>query len=394
MRANTPASLTFASWMALLASIALHASGCAPSGAKHSAATVSVSGTLDLQAAFSAGCYSSADHAPTAAEIAVGATVLGVAGTAAFPDFMASTVFRDQSTTQLTLREESTSHAGGDLPTGNRDVPSIATDDEGYWTSAAGCTGAGGTANTCVSQITYVNRSGFVDCGKTQATLALRIADCAAQNGSEATWDGAIRGNAGQGTWKLVTRASAAKEVWQDQRTGLLWSSKIAPTSDSWCRASGNAEAADPGAFCSSTTHQPEYPVAESACAEGGALVQVPGWCSNGQAHSSAAGCTGAGGTWTANTDDWGTGTYSDAKGGMGAGSTPAVRWRLPTAYDYKLADVNGLRLVLPDSTAVYEWTASVSSSNRGSAHEFHGGAGTLLAGTRSSFAPFRCVGR
>lgn len=65
---------------------------------------------------------------------------------------------------------------------------------------------------------------------------------------------------------------------------------------------------------------------AESFCAEGAAYSQTPF----------------AGENWTA-------GTYSPAKGGMGKNSQPSVAWRLPTINDFKLADVNGIRFVMPD---------------------------------------------
>ena len=127
-------------------------------------------------------------------------------------------------------------------------------------------------------------------------------------------------------------------------------------------------------------------------------MVPVPGWCSDGNAYSTSLGCTGAGGTWTANTDNFGAGTYSAAKGGMGASSaTLKVQWRLPTINDYKLADVDGIRSVMPDMGAFshgYEWSASVDSNFRGVAWIFNGGFGDVNNSLRSTSGAVRCVGR
>jgi len=141
-------------------------------------------------------------------------------------------------------------------------------------------------------------------------------------------------------------------------------------------------------------------------------MSKVSGTCSNGIAYTAAAGCTGAGGTWTANTETWSAGAYLAAKGGMGlqgSATSPSVLWRLPTIYDYKIADANGIRMVLPDmgnaggfrpvvdaSTGGinYEWSASVYSSMRGFAWIFYGYRGGVESHARSLAYVVRCVGR
>jgi hypothetical protein len=101
-----------------------------------------------------------------------------------------------------------------------------------------------------------------------------------------------------------------------------------------------------------------------------------------------------------------------NAKGGMGKNSTDKVMWRLPTINDYKLADVNGIRFVMPDmgapanersvndgspgSTNWWEWSATVSSVGREVSWLFLPGDGTIYYSfSRDSTAVgVRCVSR
>jgi hypothetical protein len=283
------------------------------------------------------------------------------------------------------------------LPANYREVPHILTDDDGYYNADAGC-----AANcTTVVSVTAAQHAAFVDCGTTQTSIATRIADCTSKNGTAASWMGSVSSTGGQGNWYLVTRSGANNEVWQDNNTALIWSSAVSTTAaggDNWCRASGNAEAGDPSNYCNSVTYQLQYPIAESDCAEPAGAVPTPGWCSNGTAYINAAGCTGAGGTWTANPDNWVAGTYSPQKGGMGANSaTLKVRWRLPTLHDYELAEVDGIRSVMPDMGAFatnYEWSSSVNSRGRNSGWIFYGNFGYVNGDIRGNVYVVRCVGR
>ncbi|MBK7961667.1 MAG: hypothetical protein IPK04_11025 [Bdellovibrionales bacterium] len=199
-----------------------------------------------------------------ATNIKSGVNVFGVPGsfTGSFATAMASSALRDPgvkvisnladlttTSSQLTLNHENTTYAGAAFPTTGgynyRDVPDMNQDDEGYY------------GTTCK----YAPRPS-VDCGTSQGTIDLRIADCLNLNGvcsdsisttkaiceaasavwtTTATWNGATQCNSGQGQWRLVARSGANKEVWQDQRTGLLWSS-IVNAAINWCRATGNTQ--------------------------------------------------------------------------------------------------------------------------------------------------------
>lgn len=75
--------------------------------------------------------------------------------------------------------------------------------------------------------------------------------------------------------------------------------------------------------------------------------------------------------------------------------TTPLGNTYLPgnTINDYMLANVNGLRFVLPDLNGI-EWSASVFASSRSSAFYFHSYHGVVSTNTRSNVYPTRCVGR
>ena len=127
-----------------------------------------------------------------------------------------SNAYRNVGTTQITQSQEVTTYAATTLPTNYREVPNIAIDDDGYQGTSA----------------TYAPRPG-TNCG-TSGTIAARITNC------NTSWNGATNGIGGEATWNLVARVFANKEVWQDTRTGLLWSSKVGTAN--WCRAAGNTQ--------------------------------------------------------------------------------------------------------------------------------------------------------
>jgi hypothetical protein len=86
---------------------------------------------------------------------------------------------------------------------------------------------------------------------------------------------------------------------------------------------------------------------------------------------------------------------YAAAKGDLGITSTPVVRWRLPTIYDYKQADIDGIRAVLPGMDAdIREWTATVSATYRDSAWYFKAPQGSINSTFRNTLQGARCVGR
>ena len=418
-----------------------------------------------------------------AGNIRTGITLFGVNGTLSFSHLTASSALRDPgvkvipnltdlatTSAQLTLNNENTLYAGADLPTTGgynyRDVPSMAVDDEGYY------------GTNCK----YAPRPSS-NCGTSQATLALRIADCQTANPSSSSWNGSTQCNGGQGLWRLVARSAANEEVWQDQRTGLLWSS-IVNTAINWCRATGNTELTPLtfinsfnntagtlitgngtiGALSSGTTSANEtvtitftsataFTVSGANCGggaiTGGGLTVTAGstvtwsranYCSftltqgstnfavndrftlqsvQNSAYSCAPSgplqpaspvsyCAEAAGLNAGVGDDWVTPIYMTAKGGLGKNSTPGVRWRSPSIDDYKIADANGIRFVMPDMgiggasrpspdgsvAGSAEWSSSVVSSSRGVAWVFYADVGLVYANSRSFTYGARCVGR
>jgi hypothetical protein len=346
---------------------------------------------------------------------------------------MDSNIFRNAgSSPQLTQSQEVTTYAGSGssptLPSNYREASDINQDDEGFCNadavSAGQCTIAGQAyVTTQVTSITWAqHETGFSNCGEpvsmastpslSSAKIADRITHCSNVNGTSATWNGSSNGNSGEGVWKLVTRNTPQGtcngtvnhcrpvEVWQDQRTGVLWSSLVAgssatttgggASSDNWCRADGNDQwtsspsgtpwpTSDPVGTCYDNVHQSQA-APTSYCLEKATY---------GPTLSPALG-----------TENWTTGVYDLAKGGMGAVATtssPAVRWRLPTIHDYEIAEADGIRHVMPDMGAMspgYEWSASVYSVSRASAWMFYGSLGLVDTIARANTEAVRCSGR
>lgn len=309
--------------------------------------------------------------------IVKGISIFGVTGT--YTDKMAklvgSNVLHDMGSTQILLNEETLNY-GGDtgsrLPNSNgfsyREIPKITLDDDGY----------NGV------HVTYVNRTtwGANTCGLV-GTILERIADCNSNLniGSESTWDGAVKGNAGYGVWKLVTRTAdkdasgRAREVWQDQRTKLLWSSRVS-SGVNWCRASGSnnitnnpSAETDPANYCDNSTYQTTGTgptnKAISACFEDGENYFT---------------------SINASVDNLG-------KAGLGWSSSPKVWWRLPTIYDYMQAENNGIRFVLPDP-AFQEWSATTDGTMYAYLHMAQHGFSASLSFSRTTGYSVRCVGR
>lgn len=311
--------------------------------------------TLDLGSQFQAG------------SICSGSTIFGLTGSAtcgvtnstsvqSIYTVLQSNASRTKGNLQLTQLQEVTTYSGGAaLPTTGgyvyREVPQNNLDNEGY---------VGGS-------VTYATRPG-TDCG-TSGTLANRIASCALANVASTPWNGAIKGNSGQGVWNLVTRSGANNEVWQDQNTGLLWSSDVTTNANNWCEGAGSADPTDTG-YCATNTY--------SYCVE----VLTPASASDG---------TGRGGTWTT--------VYSAKKGGMGLQSSPSVAWRLPTNNDFYEADINGLKFVMPDAgsntVTTSQWSATVLGGANSTAWLFDPRvmSNNYTGDRASSGTTVRCVG-
>lgn len=345
-----------------------------------------VSATTTVSATIPNGFYSGkvvsfTDLFLVPSNIRSGISIFGVSGTNV--SFF-SNAFRDKNTLQLSTAGEASAYAGVALPsTGGfvyRDIPKISKDDDG----------------TTGSSINYVNRISWtgLTCG-TSGTLAQRITNCAGTLGASASWSSVVNGNAGQGNWKIVTRSGdctsaspnrACSEVWRDESTQLLWSSKVSEIIN-WCRASGNngisgnpATEVDPSNVCDNATYQSIAGLAISACYDDNAV-------NFNNSHASITNVLG--------------------KGGLGKVSTPSVEWRLPSKGDFEQANANGLRYVLPDAgtqilaaTSTYEWTSSVQSTVRANAWIFDSYLGYFSTNPRQNTTysgtnvGVRCIGR
>jgi hypothetical protein len=333
----------------------------APSGTGYSSVTV------DLSANF------------TAANICTGATIFGKAGTSpclsSIYQVAESGAFRNANSTQISQNAEVVTYADQTLPVNYRDIPD-STQDIGTLSAAAMPAATHAAMVNCGEPITMAADN--ITGENNPSIITQRIAHCAdaARNGANATWYGSSA-NGGESNWKLVSRIGANQEVWQDQRTLLLWTSPLGITG--WCTATGNAQATDPA--CSSTTYQTYYPVAESYCAETGT---IPGIASEAVAGT-------LGNAWS--------GTYSAGKGGMGANSATAkVKWRAPTMSDIYQAQVDGIRYVFNAYVNVgqYIWSATSAGVNGANAYDLAGADAQV--GTVPKTAAFTlqavCVGR
>ena len=229
-----------------------------------------------------------------------------------------------------------------------------------------------------------VARANIVACGAS-GTIEARIADCATLNGLWSFYDGKKYGQDGEGDWKLVSVVIAAGpttyEVWRDERTKLLWSDKSS-VDYNWYQAAGYSKASadsvretqftsEPGVLENSApfnlnqTLQPANPISVCPDVVAGAI---------------AAG----GGTYT----NYAANPETDFKAGL---SYPQATWRLPSINDWKLADVNGIRKVLPNMD-FYFWSSSSYSYSRYYAWSFLGDSGDLNGNDRSSTDSVRCV--
>lgn len=300
----------------------------------------------------------------TASNIKSTSTIYGVTGSYTGSSLSwGSGMNRDKSATKLTTTAETTTYAGTNtLPAGYRAIPKIDTDTDGAVLNGT-------------PQVTVVDRSawGAMTCGLS-GTLAARISNC------NKTWTGDTSANAGQGVWQLVTRTAVGKEVWKDASTGLIWSSLVS-TGINWCKGIGSNNSAnvnivnqnlaedDPNNICDQIFYQNQLATDNvvSACAE-------------------FVGTT----TTDSNIDNSG-------KSNLNAASSPSVRWRVPTMYDYMLANHNGLRFVLPDmqvGSLGTEWTSTVYSVDRSKAFAFDAATGQRSVQSRSFLNNIRCVGR
>lgn len=211
------------------------------------------------------------------------------------------------------------------------------------------------------------------------ASISDRVADCAVKNGAKAFYIGAQYGQDGEGDWKLVTRLSTGEEVWQDQRTKLLWSDQ-AVSSYNWYQAAGYSKATaiskaetsydsapNSGTDCGGSACQPAQPISVCAEVSNGQLIDQSGIQSNYQANPENA-----------------------FKGNLKA--SEGVIWKLPSRYDFLQAEVNGIRKVLPNLQYSL-WSSSSVSHRRYNSWLFGGFGGDIYALNRLNGASVRCVG-
>lgn len=257
-------------------------------------------------------------------------------------------------------------------------IPKIATDSE--------------------ADVVTVNRTAWTNtqCG-TIGTIAARAANCVTAFGTNATWKGSVRGNAGQTDWELITRkrdsvdTNKTYEVWRDTSTGLMWSSLVS-TSLNWCKSTGNngrkvsdgtdmvydvqtSSEDDPSNYCDNSTYQDQTtPV--SVC-----YIDMP---TNGDPNLFST-------AYSTATTPGKAGLLPDL-----TAATGRVYWRVPTMFDYILANHHGLRFVMPDigTSTDEEWTATTSASNRKNAWTFSGKTGARQYKQRNNPAAVRCIGR
>lgn len=362
------------------------------------------------------GYFSGISNAPPTNKICSDTTFNGATGSASCGSgsldvAMGSAIHRTKggTPTQLTIAGEKS--AGDTLATDYREIPDVNLDDEGVSSSTNVTKVTRGTSvwNGAVSRKV---------CGMGIATISGRITDCDTQHSTKPSWDdlsvdgkiswnGAVHGNTSEGSWTLVTVydasksngdtcAAACREVWRDDRTGLLWSDQLGDLSANanqgrfnWCLAAGNTQNAG-SLLCTAGGASSYNKQAISLCAEGSGLTTPAG------IHSA---------TTTNDLASWansGT-TIRDSKGGMlksansdpaGLAQSPSVRWRLPTKNDWQLADVNGLPRVVPNSTG-YFWAATIKANSRNYAWFYYADIGyTSSDGIRSGANSVRCVGR
>jgi len=363
-------------------------------------------GTSDqtLSAGYYSGGTVQGDADLVAANIKSGVSVFGVTGSLSITGFLDTNAYRtDNSTTTLAnlrnpawvdarVRAKLTDELNGNatFTSNHRLVPDPKYDTDGYDDT----TGIGQIKLNYLETI-QAGRPTIV-CGAV-GTTEERIADCATANGAKAIWEGAKYGKGSEGDWKLVTLTNDGArnwEVWRDERTRLLWSDSTFHVATAfgnkynWFQAAGYAKNASTlsltayeggtpaatgktyAANCSDNatqTCQPDTPI--SVCADASVIAGLNGIA-----------------TYTTPNNDY-------AKGSLGVASTPVVSWRLPTIEDWRQANLNGARKVLPNMTTPTFWSASSFSVFRSNGWLYYGSTGEETKDNRNVAYAVRCIG-
>jgi len=313
----------------------------------------------DMEFAFPGdGLYTSPTNVPAVSEVCDTTTFNGGSGSAncgAFQGNMGSYTHRTQGNLQLTLTEVHAT-AIGSVPAGQREIPVVATDDYGD----PGLASVGVVTRTADAE--WNVGSDRVVCGESAVSIDAKILDCDARHSvavrpdfdtvpgdGKIRWDGAIHGNASEGSWTLVVVYSSSlaeaalcngscREVWRDDRTGLLWGDRIGGTATAdwrggftWCEAAGNTQN-DGGVDCTPGVDAGYNEWTNGSTYEGVSLCAESSTPLNGLTYppltpdgTGATADVGGVDTW----DNSGS-EVLDAKGGMKLSTTPEVRWRLP----------------------------------------------------------------
>lgn len=255
--------------------------------------------------------------------------VLEAASYLGFRDFAPSGLFRSPGKPQLTIAEE---HALGALPSSllerkaqaYREIPVFELDDESLWSSA-----------------TALGLHDGPPCGTAQVSIEERAAHCATE------WDGEEHTRGPAAKWRLITRTASRNEVWQDMRTGLLWSDYAVAEAVNWCAASGNDE--DLRGYMDGVNCSEEHP---NVCREASSI---------------------------------------DARGGINGSG---VQWYLPSIYDWLQAELDGIRFVLRNISTTYWSSSSRLVSGSIEVRVFLGVAGGASTSPPFSTWGVRCVAR
>ncbi len=315
----------------------------------------------------------------SADKIKANVSIFGIYGTYYASGEWGSGAAREPNIQRMDLSEEAIGHAGSALdpylPTGYHEIPMFYSSSDGSQL----------LIDDDGSSVYPVDRStwGTVTCGLS-GTIAARVSDCGLKI-SGGVWDGLQKGNAGQGKWTLVSRSGVNKEVWRDESTGMIWSSLVA-SSLNWCKAAGSSNSANVSVSASLIENDPDD------------ICDNSSYQKNGVAESVISACFEATGFSTTDAKINNTG-----KSGLSLTSTPNVYWRLPTLYDYQLAEYHGIRFVLPDmgynlssSNTILEWTGTINSLSSISEEAWAVDSKHFdqSSNTRSAELAVRCIGR
>lgn len=313
-----------------------------------------------------------------ASRIVKGKNILGVAGGFTTIGGWLSGMHRDRDQTPIEVQKENLiSSLGSGYRIGDRINYYYDTEGEPSFDENGGTSVVNSVDRTKIlDQTCGYGKTGSGDSLDGQSVF-LRIKDCKEKLKLNAVWDGGSQGNASQSKWEMVLRKKDGFELWRNNQTGLIWSSRVA-VGTNWCVASGSSGAAQiDGSLredvLGSDANEPCRANLESVCA-GFDLDQAGGY---NVVHIAAQ---------------------------MNSVAMPAsqIKWRIPTLEDYELGEFHGLRFVMPDmgllqnDASAFDWTGSVVEGNLGRGWVYNLKDGRYSSFPRSNTSPqvgVRCIG-